>query len=447
MLEHNVTAQVIGAGLAGSEAAWQLAQRGIKVTLLEMRPLKSSPAHRTRLCAELVCSNSLRGGDPERNAVGVLHEEMRRLNSLILAAADAHRVPAGGALAVDRENFSAFIHHQIENHPNITLTTMDCHEPPVGHPCIIATGPLTSNTLIPWMEKNLGQDRLFFFDALAPIVATESIDMRQAWKQSRYDKGGDDYINCPLDRETYQTFVTSLHTAATAELHEFEKEIPFFEGCLPIEVMAARGLDTLRFGPMKPVGLANPHDGGRRPWAVVQLRQDNQSATLWNMVGFQTRMTWPEQKRIFRMIPGLQEAEFERLGAMHRNTYINSPLVLDRYLRLRHRPELFFAGQITGVEGYVESAASGLLAGVFMAAQLRTGQLPALPPVTTAIGALLNHVTQKPEKTFEPMNVNFGLFPPLIAQASKKQRKPLLAQRALADLDPWLQLICNRTLT
>ncbi|HIJ83272.1 MAG TPA: methylenetetrahydrofolate--tRNA-(uracil(54)-C(5))-methyltransferase (FADH(2)-oxidizing) TrmFO, partial [Magnetococcales bacterium] len=361
-----------------------------------------------------------------------------------LAAADANRVPAGGALAVDRTQFSTFIQQKIASHPRITLLTTECHEPPANHPCIIATGPLTSAALIPWMEKNLGQDRLFFFDALAPIVAADSIDMNRTWKQSRYNKGGDDYINCPMDRDTYQTFVSLLREAATAKLHEFEQDIPFFEGCLPIEVMAARGMDTLRFGPMKPIGLTNPNDGGRQPWAVVQLRQDNHSATLWNIVGFQTRMTWPEQQRIFRTIPGLEHAEFERLGAIHRNTFINSPLLLDRHLRLRHREELFFAGQITGVEGYVESAACGLIAGIFMAGQLLDGQLPAPPPATTALGALLNHVTQPPVKKFEPMNVNFGLFPPLLDKTSKKYRKAELARRALTDLNFWLPTIVTK---
>lgn len=439
---------VVGAGLAGSEAAWQLARRGLRVALLEMRPDKAGPAHRTGLCAELVCSNSLRGGDPERNAVGLLHEEMRRMDSLVLAAADANRVPAGGALAVDRVGFSTFIQQKIDGHPNIALHRTECREPPTDSPCIIATGPLTSEAMIPWMEKTLGQDRLFFFDALAPVVAADSIDMRRAWKQSRYDKGGDDYINCPLDREIYQAFVADLVAAPTAKLHEFEGNTPFFdegntpffEGCLPVEIMAARGLDTLRFGPMKPVGLANPHDDGRRPWAVVQLRQDNHSATLWNMVGFQTRLTWPAQQRIFRTIPGLEHAEFERLGAMHRNTYINSPALLDRHLRLRSQDRLFFAGQITGVEGYVESAATGLLAGIFLAGQLASGQLPEPPPATTALGALLNHVTQPPERTFEPMNVNFGLFPPLTEKSSKKCRKMDLARRALKDLEPWMRI-------
>ncbi|MBF0423034.1 MAG: methylenetetrahydrofolate--tRNA-(uracil(54)-C(5))-methyltransferase (FADH(2)-oxidizing) TrmFO [Magnetococcales bacterium] len=443
MTDSAIKVQVIGAGLAGSEAAWQLAQRGVDVTLVEMRPARFSPAHQTALCAELVCSNSLRGGDPDRHAVGLLHEEMRRLNSLILAAADANRIPAGGALAVDRHGFSAFVQQRITEHPLITLAVEECCEPPKDQPCIVATGPLTSEGLIPWLESHLGQDRLYFYDALAPIVAVDSIDMKKAWRQSRYDKGGDDYINCPMERDTYRSFVEQLLQASQVKQHDFEQGIPFFEGCLPIEVMASRGLDTLRFGPMKPVGLANPHDGGRRPWAVVQLRQDNQAATLWNMVGFQTRMTWPEQRRIFRMIPGLENAEFERLGAMHRNTYINSPLVLDRYLRLHGCKRISFAGQITGVEGYVESAASGLLAGIFMALELTTGRLPDIPPATTALGVLLNHVTL-PGKRFEPMNVNFGLFPPLTQPTSKKQRKPALAARALAELDPWRQKIVTK---
>lgn len=435
---------VIGGGLAGSEAAWQLAERGISVTLMEMRPTKSSTAHTTGLCAELVCSNSLRGGDPERNAVGLLHEEMRHMGSLILAAADANRVPAGGALAVDRLGFSSFVHDHLLSHPLVTLVAQECQEPPVNHPCIVATGPLTSDALIPWMEKSLGQDRLFFYDALAPIVAADSIDMTRAWKQSRYDKGGDDYINCPLDRDLYHHFVGQLLTASMARLHEFDRDIPFFEGCLPIEVMAARGVDTLRFGPMKPVGLANPHAGGQRPWAVVQLRQDNQAATAWNMVGFQTRMAWPDQQRVFRLIPGLEHAEFERLGAIHRNTYINSPLVLDQYLRQRGGGPLYFAGQMIGVEGYVESAASGLMAGLFLALERMTGRLPEPPPATTALGALLQHVTQVPGKRYEPMNIHFGLFPPLEERASKKQRKGELTLRARRDFALWARKIVTR---
>ncbi|MBF0419393.1 MAG: methylenetetrahydrofolate--tRNA-(uracil(54)-C(5))-methyltransferase (FADH(2)-oxidizing) TrmFO [Magnetococcales bacterium] len=445
MADTGLNVQIIGGGLAGSEAAWQLAKRGISVTLMDMRPTRSSPAHTTGLCAELVCSNSLRGGDPERNAVGLLHEEMRQMDSLILAAADANRVPAGGALAVDRQGFSSFVHNQLLNHPLVTLVTRECREPAANQPCIVATGPLTSDALIPWIETNLGRDRLFFYDALAPIVAADSIDMTRAWKQSRYDKGGDDYINCPLDRETYHHFVAQVLAASTAKLHELDRDIPFFEGCLPIEVMATRGVDTLRFGPMKPVGLANPHADGQRPWAVVQLRQDNQAATAWNMVGFQTRMAWPDQQRVFRLIPGLEHAEFVRLGAIHRNTYINSPLVLDQYLRWRGNGHLYFAGQMIGVEGYVESAASGLMAGMFLATELLTGRLPERPPATTALGALLRHVTQIPGKHYEPMNIHFGLFPPLEVYASKKHRKMELTHRARRDFDPWSRKFVTKT--
>ncbi|MBF0272041.1 MAG: methylenetetrahydrofolate--tRNA-(uracil(54)-C(5))-methyltransferase (FADH(2)-oxidizing) TrmFO [Magnetococcales bacterium] len=428
--------RIIGAGLAGSEAAWQLANRNVTVHLYEMRPQRFSPAHHTDRCAELVCSNSLRADDWQHNAVGLLHQEMRTLNSLILAAADANRTPAGGALATDREGFSNWITERITHHPNITLIREEITTIPEDGITLIATGPLTSDALATQLESLVGAERLYFYDSLAPIVHLESIDFNQAFRQSRYDKGGADYINCPLDEIQYNQFISALIQADQTPCRPFEKPI-YFEGCLPIEVMAARGPETLRFGPMKPVGLNNPHQGGATPHAVVQLRQDNHLGTLWNLVGFQTKLTWPEQKRIFRTIPGLENAEFARLGAIHRNTYINGPTVLDSHLRLKNHPNLFMAGQITGVEGYVESAASGLMAGLFIAHLLQHDTLPEPPPPTTAHGALLHHVTQSDPTHFQPMNVNFGLFPPLTERCRKVDRKPVMAKRAMEALEGW----------
>ena len=433
---------VIGGGLAGSEAAWAAAQAGIAVVLHEMRPLKGTDAHRTGGLAELVCSNSLRSDDVENNAVGLLHEEMRRAGSLILRAADLHRLPAGGALAVDRDDFSLAVTEALENHPRIEIR----REEIAGLPrqwtsTIVATGPLTSPPLAEQVRVLTNEDGLAFFDAIAPIVHRESIDFEICWMQSRYDKsgpGGDgaDYINCPLDEAQYHAFVAALISGEKTDFKEWEKSTPYFEGCLPIEVMASRGPRTLSFGPMKPVGLCDPRVG-RRPHAVVQLRQDNALGTLWNMVGFQTKLKHGEQTRIFRTIPGLRNAQFARLGGLHRNTFINSPRLLDDRLRLKARADLRFAGQITGVEGYVESAAIGLLAGRFAAAELR-GEDFAPPPPTTAFGALLAHITGgADEKTFQPMNVNFGLFPEL-GSARGRDRKKAMAQRALADLDVWL---------
>ncbi|MBF0212804.1 MAG: methylenetetrahydrofolate--tRNA-(uracil(54)-C(5))-methyltransferase (FADH(2)-oxidizing) TrmFO [Magnetococcales bacterium] len=427
---------IIGAGLAGSEAAWQLACRDIKVDLYEMRPHRYSPAHQTDRCAELVCSNSLRADDWQHNAVGLLHQEMRLLDSLILSAADANRTPAGGALATDRQEFSSWITDKITNHPNITLIREERTAIPEHDLTLIATGPLTSDALANQLEALVGSDRLYFYDSLAPIVHLESIDFSKAFRQSRYDKGGADYINCPLDEVQYRTFIEALNTAEQVPCRPFEKPV-YFEGCLPIEVMAARGPETLRFGPMKPVGLNNPHQGGATPYAVLQLRQDNQLGTLWNLVGFQTKLTWPEQKRIFRTIPGLENAEFARLGAIHRNTYINGPSVLDSHLRLKTRPTIFMAGQITGVEGYVESAASGLMSALFIAHLLQHDRLPEPPPAETAHGALLRHVTQGDPTHFQPMNVNFGLFPPLTERCRKVDRKPMMAKRALEALEIW----------
>ena len=438
---------VVGGGLAGSEAAWQLARAGVPVVLHEMRPLRGTEAHVTDGLAELVCSNSFRSDDAENNAVGLLHEEMRRLGSLILAAGDRHRLPAGGALAVDREGFSAEVGARLAAEPLVEIR----REEVVGLPpqewesVIVATGPLTAPALAEALRARTGTEALAFFDAIAPIVYRDSIDMDIAWLQSRYDKagpGGDgaDYINCPLDRERYEAFLTALLAGGTAPFRDWERDTPYFEGCLPIEVMAARGPDTLRFGPMKPVGLTDPRSG-RRPYAVVQLRQDNALGTLYNMVGLQTKLKYGAQAEVFRMIPGLERAEFARLGGLHRNTFLNAPQLLDGLLRLRAEPRLRFAGQITGVEGYVESAAIGLLAGRFAAAE-RLGRPAVPPPPTTAHGALLGHITGGADaRSFQPMNVNFGLFPPLVApdgrRPKRKERKPALAARALADLLSW----------
>jgi methylenetetrahydrofolate--tRNA-(uracil-5-)-methyltransferase len=435
----------VGGGLAGSEAAWQLAQAGVPVMLHEMRPGRGTDAHQTDALAELVCSNSFRSDDALNNAVGLLHEEMRRAGSLILRAADAHKLPAGGALAVDRHGFSAAVQAALLEHPLVRLRREEIAGlPPSGwDSVIIATGPLTSPALAEAIAALTGEDSLAFFDAIAPIVHYDSIDLSIAWKQSRYDKvgpGGDgaDYLNCPLTREEYDTFVAGLLASDKSEFKEWEKSTPYFDGCLPIEVMAARGADTLRFGPMKPVGLRDPRTG-RRPWAVVQLRQDNALGTLWNIVGFQTKLRHSEQTRLFRTIPGLEQAQFARLGGLHRNTFLNSPRLLDAMLRLKAMPQLRFAGQITGCEGYVESAAVGLLAGRFEAAE-RLGLAPVAPPATTAMGALLGHITGGADATtFQPMNVNFGLFPPLDGTVRGKERKQALAMRALRDFDQWLK--------
>jgi methylenetetrahydrofolate--tRNA-(uracil-5-)-methyltransferase len=431
---------VIGGGLAGSEAAWQLASAGVPVVLHEMRPLRRTEAHQGEGLAELVCSNSFRSDDAERNAVGLLHEEMRRVGSLILRAADAHKLPAGGALAVDRVGFSAAVEAALAAEKLVEIRREEIARlPPEGwDEVIVATGPLTSPALSEALTRLTGEDALAFFDAIAPIVHRDTIDFDKAWFQSRYDKGeGADYVNCPLDRAEYAAFVTALLAGETTEFREWETSTPYFEGCLPVEVMAARGPDTLRWGPMKPVGLRDPRTG-TRPHAVVQLRQDNALGTLYNMVGFQTKLRHGAQTRVFRLIPGLERAEFARLGGLHRNTFINSPRLLDGTLRLKAMPRLRFAGQITGVEGYVESAAIGLLAGRFAAAA-RLGREPLMPPPTTALGALLGHITGGAKAaSFQPMNVNFGLFPPLSPDPGRHaDRKPLVARRALADLAAW----------
>jgi methylenetetrahydrofolate--tRNA-(uracil-5-)-methyltransferase len=436
---------IVGGGLAGSEAAWQLACAGVPVVLHEMRPVRGTEAHLTENLAELVCSNSFRSDDAANNAVGLLHEEMRRAGSLIMHAADAHKLPAGGALAVDRHGFSAAVQAALLGHPLVELRREEVAglPPEAWDSVIVATGPLTSPALAMAIARLTGEDSLAFFDAIAPIVHYDSIDLSIAWKQSRYDKGGPagdgaDYLNCPLDKEQYEAFVAALLAGDKTEFKEWEHNTPYFSGCQPIEVIAANGPQTLRFGPMKPVGLRDPRSG-HRPWAVVQLRQDNALGTLWNIVGFQTKLKHGEQTRLFRTIPGLANAEFARLGGLHRNTFLNSPRLLDDTLRLRAMPRLRFAGQITGCEGYVESAAIGLLTGRFAAAE-RRGVLPVAPPSTTAMGALLGHITGGADaKTFQPMNVNFGLFPPLDGTLRGKERKQGLAARALSDLGIWLQ--------
>ncbi len=434
---------IIGGGLAGSEAAWQAASAGVPVVLHEMRPARRTEAHATEGLAELVCSNSFRSDDWENNAVGLLHEEMRRAGSLVMRAGDAHKLPAGGALAVDRHGFSDAVTRALEEHPLIEIRREEIAglPPDAWRSTIVATGPLTSPALAEAVRALTGEDSLAFFDAIAPIVDRASIDFSVAWFQSRYDKkgpGGDgaDYINCPLDEARYAAFIAALIAGEKTEFRDWEISTPYFEGCLPIEIMAARGAETLRFGPMKPVGLSDPRTG-RRPHAVVQLRQDNALGSLWNMVGFQTKLKHGEQSRIFRTIPGLENATFARLGGLHRNTFINSPRLLDTQLRLKKRPSLQFAGQVTGVEGYVESASIGLLAGRFAAAEAMGVALGA-PPPTTALGSLLAHITGGADaKTFQPMNINFGLFPEL-AGARGKDRKKALAHRAIADLEAWL---------
>ena len=423
--------KVIGAGLACSEAAWQLAQRGIQVELIEMKPHKMSPAHHSENFGELVCSNSLRG-DRLENAVGLLKEELRRLDSLIIQCADATRVEAGGCLAVDRHGFSALVTEKIKTHPNITVTAQEVTEVPEG-PVIIATGPLTSDALSEAIGRYFGEDYLHFFDAAAPLVTAESIDMDHAWWQSRYDRGTPDYINCAMDKEQYEAFMKELVAAEEAPVHGFEDK-NVFEGCMPVEVMARRGFDTLRYGPLKPVGLRDPKTG-KEPYAVVQLRQDNAAKSVFNLVGFQTHLKFGEQKRVFSMIPALHDAEFVRYGVMHQNTFLQSPRLLDRYYADRRNPMVAFAGQMTGVEGYVESAASGFLAAVAMAAKVQNRKMPEFPR-TTAIGALGLYISDESIENFQPMNINFSIIQPLEQRIRKKAEKNLaIANRSLALIE------------
>ena len=461
---HSKIVRIIGAGLAGSEAAWQVAKSGVSVVLHEMRPDRMTEAHRTDDLAELVCSNSFRSDDAANNAVGLLHAEMRRLGSLIMRAADANQVPAGGALAVDRDGFSAAVTKALNDHPLIEIARGEIAGlPPADWDnVIVATGPLTSAPLADAIRELTDENALAFFDAIAPIVHRDSIDMSVAWFQSRYDKvgpggNGADYINCPMTKEQYDGFVAALIAGEKTEFREWETNTPYFDGCLPIEVMAERGPETLRHGPMKPVGLTNPRDPMTKSYAIVQLRQDNRLGTLYNIVGFQTKLKYGEQQRIFRSIPGLENAEFARLGGLHRNTFLNSPKLLDSQLRLRAQPRLRFAGQMTGCEGYVESASVGLIAGLYAAADAR-GETLANPPATTALGSLLGHITgghietiEPGTRSFQPMNINFGLFPPLATVPTKKPdgtrlrgnektvaKKQALSARALADLDRWI---------
>ncbi|MGA6973649.1 MAG: methylenetetrahydrofolate--tRNA-(uracil(54)-C(5))-methyltransferase (FADH(2)-oxidizing) TrmFO [Candidatus Binatus sp.] len=430
----DIKVTVVGAGLAGSEAAYQLARRGIPVRLIEMRPIKMTEAHQSADFAELVCSNSLRN-DSMDTAVGVLKEEMRRLGSLVIAAADRARVPAGSALAVDRTDFSRAITATLESHPMVEISRAEAAEIPAGV-AILATGPLTSPALGEALNSLIGPRNLYFYDAIAPIVAADSIDMSVAFKASRYGKGGDDYINCPMTETQYEAFVAAVVVAEKIELHPFEKPV-YFEGCMPIEEMARRGPMTLAFGPMRPVGLSEPHSG-RRPFAVVQLRQDDAEGRMYNMVGFQTKMTYPEQRRVLRMIPAMEKAEFVRLGSIHRNTFIDSPRLLLPTLQLKTRDDLFLAGQMVGVEGYVESAAAGLLAGINAANLLMNREL-VVPPPETAIGSLVAYITDAARRDFQPMNANYGLMPELKVRARGRQKKLEMGTRALIAIDAWIE--------
>ena len=439
---------IIGGGLAGSEAAWQAANQGVSVVLHEMRPEVETFAHKTGNLAEMVCSNSFRSDDDEQNAVGLLHWEMRAANGLVMEMGDRHRLPAGGALAVDRDAFSAAVTERLQEHPNIQIKYGEISELPEDGTWIIATGPLTSGSLAEAIRKETGEEALAFFDAIAPIVYAESIDMTTAWRQSRYDKGETEeertaYLNCPMTKGQYEDFIDTLLSSEKTEFKEGETA-GYFDGCLPIEVMAERGRETLRFGPMKPVGLTNPHAPEQKPYAVVQLRRDNALGTLYNIVGFQTKMKYGAQTDVFRKIPGLQDASFARLGGIHRNTFLNSPTLLDTEMRLKSRPNIRFAGQITGVEGYVESAAMGLLAGRLAAAELLGQSLPAVPE-TTATGALVTHISGGADaKTFQPMNVNFGLFPPVDAKGGRRGRRErykAYTDRAKQDWNAWLSQV------
>ncbi len=443
---------IVGGGLAGCEAAWQLAERNIDVILHEMRPIKNTDAHQTDKLAELVCSNSFRSDDADYNAVGLLHYEMRKLKSLIMHAADKNKIPAGSALAVDREGFSKTVHKSISDHPRIKIITEEIEtlKDKKWSKVIISTGPLTSSSLSNSLIEITGEESLAFFDAIAPIVTKESINFNIAWYQSRYDKGdGNDYINCPLNKEEYNYFYNLLIKSEKVNFKEWEKNTPYFEGCLPIEIMAQRGIQTLRYGPLKPVGLTNKHTPDQKPWAVVQLRQDNAAGTLYNLVGFQTKLKYGEQNSLLKSIPGLENSDIVRFGGIHRNTFINSPKLLDERLNLKSMPHIKFAGQITGCEGYVESSAIGLLSGIITASEIN-GRKFLFPPNTSAIGSLLEHITKNslPE-TYQPMNINFGLFPPLnkkevLNEKNKplkgRDRKKAFTERAIRDIDDWINL-------
>lgn len=439
----NKKVTIIGAGLAGSEAAWQLLKKGIHVHMIEMRPQTMTPAHKTNLFGELVCSNSLRSDDHQINAVGLMHEEMRKMGSLIMEAADQTQVPAGAALAVNRDEFASYITQKLKNHPLFSLEEREADLPDTENPVIIATGPLTTGKMAEDLKKITNTDSMHFFDAIAPIVYTDSVDMTKAWYQSRYDKGdGTDYLNCALSKEEYNNFIDALLSGEKVAFKEFEKNTPYFEGCLPVEVMAERGRQTLLFGPMKPVGLRNPHEDGRRPFAVVQLRKENKQGTLMNLVGFQTKLTYKAQKEVFTLIPALKSAVFARLGAIHRNTFVCGPKVLNERLGLKGKENIKLAGQISGCEGYIESAAMGLLAGLFTA----NPNCP-IPPQETALGAMLAHITKEAEtETFGPMNINFGLFPEIPVPEGKKsikgqERKLAYTERAKKALQNWMMEI------
>ena len=453
-MKYSHSVNIIGGGLAGSEAAWQLANANVPVIIHEMRPLKFTEAHKTKTLSELVCSNSFRSDDFVNNAVGVLHQELRLANSLIMFCADKCKIPAGGALAVDRENFSQMVEEKINDHELIQIKRTEINQLSRltnDNETIIATGPLTSTSLANEIIKQTGESSLAFFDAIAPIIYFDSINMNIAWFQSRYDKGSSkDYINCPLSKEQYYNFINALINSKKIEFKDWEKTTPYFEGCMPIEVMAQRGVETLRHGPMKPFGLTNSHDINKKPYAVIQLRQDNSIGSLWNIVGFQTKMTYEEQKRVFKTIPGLENAKFARLGGLHRNTFINSPKLLKNNLCLKSNPNIYFAGQITGVEGYVESASIGLIAGIFIAFKRKEERI-IYPPKQTALGSLLNHITKNADKeTFQPMNINFGLFPDVQSKEidgqkiNKKNRRQMLSTLALNHSKAWSQKINKR---
>ncbi len=446
-MANKIPIHVVGGGLAGVEAAWQISKRNVPVILHEMRPLKKSEVHKTNYLAELVCSNSFRSDDHNKSAVGLLHDEMRKLGSLVMECGDLNRVPAGSSMSVDRVNFSKSIEGKIKNNPLIKIVREEVkYIPENWKKTIVCTGPLTSKSFSNYISKKTGEGYLDFFDAIAPIVYKETIDFDKAWYQSRYDKSnfngdGKDYINCPLDKLTYEKLINNLINSDSIEFKDWEKNTPYFEGCLPIEVMAKRGIETLRWGPLKPVGLTNPHKKTKKPWAVVQLRQDNSLGSLYNIVGFQTKIKHKNQLEIIRNIPGLENAEFARLGGIHRNTFIKSPLLLDKFLRLKKNKNIYFSGQITGVEGYVESSAIGILSGIFSTLEYKNKNI-ILPPENSAMGSLLGHITNNASiDTFQPMNINFGLFPPISQKIKKNERKEFYTSRAKIDFLEWSKQI------